>query len=137
MLAALLLLAAPVPSAQEEGDRVTIELFTPGADEAPAAAETSKWCLSLPPLVQSSRCRSVVMISGAGRGWHIVGTPSSRRVAGYASVYVLNFFGARKGVEFGVESSCTCLHLLFRVRLCCLRPSSAGERGRSGRQGWG
>lgn len=41
MLAALLLLAAPVLSAQEESDRVTIELFTPGADEAPAAAETT------------------------------------------------------------------------------------------------
>ena len=41
MLAALLLLATPVLSAQEEGDRVTIELFTPGADEAPAAAETT------------------------------------------------------------------------------------------------
>ena len=41
MLAALLLLAAPVLSAQEESDRVTIELFTPGADEAPAAAEST------------------------------------------------------------------------------------------------
>ena len=41
MLAALLLLAAPSLLAQGDDDGVTIELFTPGADETAAAAETT------------------------------------------------------------------------------------------------
>ncbi|MEC8495681.1 MAG: hypothetical protein VXZ39_12195 [Planctomycetota bacterium] len=41
MLVGLLLLVAPVLSPQDDGGGVTIELFSPGVDEAPAAAETT------------------------------------------------------------------------------------------------